>query len=112
MKTTKRNRILNGSKLLNKLYKLIHIPETRLTASYSATDDVCIVTNIYIVMIKDTMDRRFQYLVKPMSEFLGTHSIHFEILLRLKSLHSNLFIKLNHGIRIHFLFDYSLILFE
>lgn len=49
MKTTKRNRILNGSKLLNKLYKLIHIPETRLTASYSATDGVCIVTNISVI---------------------------------------------------------------
>ena len=48
MNRTKRNRILNGSKFLNKLYKLIHIPETRLTASYSATDGVCIVTNVVI----------------------------------------------------------------
>lgn len=46
MNRTKRNRILNGSKFLNKLYKLIHIPETRLTASYSATDGVCIVTTV------------------------------------------------------------------
>lgn len=70
MNITKRNRILDRFKNLNIIYKLIHIPDIKLTASYSAKNDVCILIPVSIII--STLMMKLRYAVDKSKRHNGS----------------------------------------